>query len=80
MSAMQMGLSNSSTGTTPEMEISSIDTLQRTFTKFVFSHEGECTFEAWFRKYEDLLEKDAIKLDEAAMHPGAYETCQLHFP
>lgn len=65
MSAVQMRASNSSAVTTPWLKISSIDTLQRTMTEFVYCPEEECTFERWFRRYEGLLEKDAVRLGDA---------------
>lgn len=45
--------------------MSPIDTLW-IVAEFVYCPEEECTFEAWFRRYEELLEKNAVRLDDAA--------------
>ncbi|XP_053685985.1 uncharacterized protein K02A2.6-like [Sabethes cyaneus] len=58
-----------------------LDSLSSNITEFVYDPEQGCTFDSWYARYEDLFDKDAEKLDDAAkvrllmrkLNPPAHE-------
>src|ERR1051325_12127174 len=43
-----------------------MESLSHSITEFIYDPEDGVTFEAWYKRYEDLFKVDAAKLDDTA--------------
>ncbi|KAK6763653.1 hypothetical protein RB195_024103 [Necator americanus] len=42
------------------------NSLSTRISEFVYDPENGCTFEVWYNRYEDIIQKDGATLDDAA--------------
>uniref|UniRef100_A0A8R1IE93 DUF7083 domain-containing protein n=1 Tax=Caenorhabditis japonica TaxID=281687 RepID=A0A8R1IE93_CAEJA len=60
------GQSSPAAPTAESRNVSIMDSLSVRLPTFIYDKENQCTFDSWYSRYEDLIEKEGNELDDAS--------------